>query len=118
MRTVTFEVCSPEQAMANMVEDVEAGIRDTSARMVFASEDVLSQVMSEARWEIVKSLRGTGAMQINAIGARLGRDIDGVEEDIAALLRAGVLNGDIQQGVIFPYEQIILDLPTTGRSTV
>jgi predicted transcriptional regulator len=118
MKTVTFEMCSPRLAMANLAQDVEAGIPDTSARMVFASEEVLSQVMSEARWEIVNTLCGAGAMQVIAIATRLSRDVQGVETDIAALLKAGVLDSDGQQGVIFPYEQIFLDLPTTGRSTV
>jgi predicted transcriptional regulator len=118
MKTVTFEVRSPEQAMADLVRDFEAHIPDTSARMIFASEELLAQVMNEARWTILKMLCGAGPMRPNVIATRLSLDVGSVESDIAALLNVGVLDGDMQQGVIFPYEQFFLDLPTTGRSTV
>jgi len=118
MKTVTFEVRSPVQAMADIVRDVETGIADISARMVFASTDLLAQVMSESRWEIAKALCGAGGMQVARLAADLGRDVESVNADITALLNAGVLDGDAGQDIIFPYDEISLDLATTGRSTV
>lgn len=118
MKTVTFEVCPPEQAMANLVRDCESLVPDTSARMIFASEVLLAQVMIERRWTILKMLCGAGGVRIDELATRLNRDIEGVTADIAALLNAGVLDGDKRNRVIFPYEQIFLDLPSTGRSTV
>lgn len=118
MKTVTFEVRPPKQAIADLVRDCETDIPDTSARMIFASEDVLAQVMSETRWAMLKMLCGAGGVQVDELATRLNRDIETVKADIAALLRAGVLDGDIQRGIIFPYEQILLDIPTTASSTV
>lgn len=118
MKTITFEVCSPEQAMAAIARDVEAGIPDTSARMVFASKDLLTKIMSEARWKILKVLCGTAGMQINDLATCLDRDVESVVVDVAALLNAGVVDRDVKQGIIFPYDEIALDLATTGRSTV
>lgn len=118
MKTVTFEVRSPTQAMAEIVRNVETGLPDTSARMVFASQVLLKQVMSEARWAILKALCGTGGMRVDELATRLSRDVESVDADITALLNAGVLDGDGEQGIIFPYDEISLDLATTGRSTV
>jgi predicted transcriptional regulator len=118
MKTVTFEVSPPKQAMTDLARDWEADIPDTSAKMIFASEVLLAQVMTESRWDILKTLCGVGGIRVDELAARLNRDVEGVEADVAALLNAGVLDGDQQQHVIFPYDQILLDLPTTGRSTV
>ena len=86
--------------------------------MVFASMDLLAQVMSEARWTLLKALCGTGGMRVDELATRLGRDVDNVDADIAGLLNAGVLDGDARHRIIFPYDEISLDLATTGRSTV
>jgi len=118
MKTVIFEVRSPMQAMADIVRDIETGIPDTSAHMVFASMDLLAQVMSEARWTLLKALCGTGGMRVDELATRLGRDVASVDADITGLLNAGVLDRDVRQSIIFPYDEISLDLATTGRSTV
>jgi predicted transcriptional regulator len=47
----------------------------------------------------------------------LGREADNVNADVAALISAGVLERT-QDGVIFPYDDVSLDLPTIGRHTV
>jgi predicted transcriptional regulator len=118
MKTLTFEVSSPTHAMANFAQQLTAGVPDSSTRIIFASQELLTQVVSDARWDILKRLCGAGSMPIKVIAAELGRDVAEVEVDIHALFVAGVLEPHDGDKVIFPYDQISLDLPTTGRTTV
>jgi predicted transcriptional regulator len=118
MKTVTFEVCSPRQAMANFAQYLAAGISDSSTRIVFSSQELLSQVISDTRWAILKLLCGAGGMSVTAIAEGLDRDIAEVKTDINALLNAGILERHDDDQIIFPYDEISLDLPATGRTTV
>ena len=118
MKTVTFEVCSPKQAMAAITRHLVAGTPAPSARIVFASKDLLSQIMTEERWRILKTLCRPDAMPVKVIAEVLGQDLEEVNMDIKVLLNAGILERHRNGNIIFPYDEVFLDLPTKGRTTV
>lgn len=73
MKTVTLEVRSPSQAMAGFVNAWKTGKAEKSARIAFASPELLWQVLTAKRWELLKrfaaSARSPSARPPNAPAA-------------------------------------------------
>ncbi len=106
MKTVTFEVRSPTETMSSFVTAWKTGKGEKSARLTFASPEVLWQVLTAKRWELLKVLCGLGPVSMREAARRVGRDVKAVHGDITALLHAGVLERAEGGGIIFPYEAI------------
>jgi len=77
-----------------------------SARISFASPELLWKVLSAKRWELLKALCGAGPVSIREAARRVERDVKGVHGDIVALIDAGLLNRTESGGVEFPYEAV------------
>ncbi|WP_147328103.1 MULTISPECIES: DNA-binding protein [unclassified Duganella] len=118
MKTVTLEILSSQEAMADLVKQCESGSPATTARIIFTSQELLRNVLTPVRWEILKTLCGSSHISVADIAMRLGRPESSVQADIDALILAGVIDRAKNGGVIFPYDEVILDLPTAGRATV
>jgi len=106
MKTVVLEVRSPEEAMANFAQSWKAGKPERSARISFASPELLWQVLTAKRWELLKVLCGAGPVSIREVARRVGRDVKAVHSDITALLKAGVLDRAEGGGIVFPFEAV------------
>lgn len=106
MKTVVLEVCSPEKTMANFVQSWKTGKPARSARISFATPELLWQVLSAKRWELLKVLCGAGPISIREAARRVDRDVKAVHSDIAALLNAGVLVRAESGGIVFPFEAV------------
>ena len=52
MKTVILDVRSPEQAMTEIGAALEAGTAQKSARISFATPELLWKVLTAKRWEI------------------------------------------------------------------
>ena len=76
-----------------------------SARISFASPELLWQVLTARRWELLKVLCGAGPVSIREAARRVDRDVKAVHADVTALLNAGVLERTAE-GVEFPYEAV------------
>ena len=109
MRIVTLEVRSPEDAMAGFAGAWKAGRGRKSARIAFASPELLWQVLTAKRWELLKALCGVGAVSIREAARRVGRDVKAVHGDVTALLRAGVLDRAEGGGIIFPFDAVRIE---------
>ncbi len=105
MKTVTLEVHSPETAMAGFAKAWESGKADTSARIVFATPELLWQVLTAKRWELLKTLCGAGTVSIREAARRVGRDVKAVHADVTALLKTGILERR-DGGIVFPYDAV------------
>ena len=92
MKTVILEVRSPEESMANFVQSWKAGKPGRAARIGFATPELLWQVLTAKRWELLKALCGAGPISIREAARRVERDVKAVHADITALLQAGVLD--------------------------
>jgi predicted transcriptional regulator len=106
MRTVTLEVRTPAEAAADFVQSWKAGTPQKSARISFATPELLWKVLTAKRWELIKALCGAGPVSIREAARRVGRDVKAVHGDITALLHAGVLSRAQGGGVVFPFEAV------------
>ena len=72
MKTVTLEICAPSKAMSDFVQTWKTGKRQTSARICFATPELLWKVLTAKRWELLKALCGAGPVSIREAARRVG----------------------------------------------
>jgi predicted transcriptional regulator len=106
MRTVTLEVRSPSEAMEDFVLTWKSGKAQRTARIAFATPELLWKVLTAKRWELLKALRGAGPVSIREAARRVGRDVKAVHGDVQALLEAGLLVRAQGGGVEFPFDAV------------
>src|SRR5882757_821807 len=106
MKTVVLEVRPPDASMAGFVQSWKSGKAERAARIGFATPELLWQVLTAKRWELLKVLCGAGPVSIREAARRVQRDVKAVHSDITALLNAGVLDRAEGGGVVFPFEAV------------
>ena len=106
MKTVTLDVQTPADSMADFVRAWKTGNPQESARISFATPELLWRVLTQKRWELLKALCGAGPVSIREAARRVGRDVKAVHGDVTALLNAGVLNRTDDGRIIFPFEAV------------
>ena len=106
MKTVILDVRSPDDSVADLVRAWKTGKAEKSARISFATPDLLWQVLTAKRWALLKALCGAGPVSIREAARRVERDVKAVHGDVTALLKAGVLDRAAGGGIIFPYEAV------------
>ena len=106
MRTVTLDVRTPADSMVDFVKAWKTGKPQKSARISFATPELLWQVLTAKRWELLKALCGAGPVSIREAARRVGRDVKAVHGDVTALLSAGVLDRTEEGGIVFPFEAV------------
>jgi predicted transcriptional regulator len=92
--------------MAEFVQAWKTGKGQKVARISFATPELLWEVLTAKRWEILKVLCGAGPVSIREAARRVGRDVKAVHGDVTALLKAGILERVEGGGVEFPYEAV------------
>ena len=106
MKTVILEVSSPNESMASFVQSWKSGKPERNTRIAFATPELLWQVLTAKRWELLKALCSASPMSIREAARRVERDVKAVHADIAALLNAGVINRDQSGGIVFAFEAV------------
>ncbi|MHB1085883.1 MAG: HVO_A0114 family putative DNA-binding protein [Thiobacillus sp.] len=106
MKTVTLDIRSPSNAMTDFVQAWKTGKSQRSARISFATPELLWKVLTAKRWELLKTMCGAGPMSIREAARRAGRDVKAVHGDVTALLEAGVLSRSSDGKVEFPYDVV------------
>ena len=106
MKTVTLDVRTPADSMAEFANAWKTGKAQKTARISFATPELLWRVLTEKRWELLKVLCGAGPMSIREAARRAERDVKAVHGDVTALLNAGVLNKTEDGLIVFPYEAV------------
>jgi len=92
--------------MADFVRVWKTGKAERSARISFATPELLWKVLTAKRWELLKAMCGAGPIAIREAARRVERDVKAVHSDITALLNAGVLDRVEDGRVIFPFEAV------------
>ena len=92
--------------MTDFVRAWKTGKSEKSARISFATPELLWKVLTTKRWELLKVLCGAGPVSIREAARRVGRDVKAVHSDITALLNAGVLDRAEGGGIVFPFEAV------------
>ncbi|MBN8494392.1 MAG: DNA-binding protein [Burkholderiales bacterium] len=106
MKTVTLDVRSPELAAQDFVQAWKSGKAQKTARISFATPELLWKVLTAKRWEILKAMCGAGPVTVREVARRVSRDVKSVHTDLAALVKAGVLDKTEKGQVVFPYESV------------
>ena len=112
MKTVILEVSPPNESMASFAQSWKSGNTNNverNTRIAFATPELLWQVLTAKRWELLKALCGAGPMSIREAARRVERDVKAVHADITALLYAGVINRDQSGGIVFPFEAVKIE---------
>jgi len=92
--------------MSSFAEAWNTNKQQRSARISFASPELLWKVLTAKRWEILKALCGAGPVSIREAARRVGRDVKGVHGDVVALIEAGLINRTEAGAIEFPYEAV------------
>jgi len=92
--------------MADFARAWETGKAQKTARISFATPELLWRVLTEKRWELLKVLCGAGPVSIREAARRAERDVKAVHGDVTALLNAGVLSKTEDGHIVFPYEAV------------
>lgn len=106
MKTLTLDVRTPAESMADFSRAWKSGKAQKTARISFATPELLWKVLTEKRWELLKALCGAGPMSIREAARRVGRDVKAVHGDVTALLNAGVLDRTADGQIVFPFEAV------------
>ena len=109
MKTVTLEVRALKDTLRGAAETAKRGRGEKSARISFASPELLWEVLTAKRWEILKVLTGAGPLSIRGIARRVDRDVKAVHADVHALLNAGILDRTEAGKIVFPYDAVHVD---------
>jgi len=106
MNTVVLEVRSLANTLADASRVMKTSRAEREARIAFATPELLWQVLTAKRWELLKALCGAGRVSIREAARRVGRDVKAVHADVTALLEAGLVNRAPDGGVEFPFQAI------------
>ena len=106
MNTVVLEVRSLAETLADASRVMKTGRGEREARIAFATPELLWQVLSAKRWELLKALCGTGRVSIREAARRVERDVKAVHADVKALLNAGLLSRTADGRIEFPFHAI------------
>lgn len=92
--------------MEDLVRVWKAGKAEKSARISFATPELLWKVLTAKRWALLKAMCGAGPISIREAARRVERDVKAVHGDVTALLNAGVLDRVEDGRVVFPFEAV------------
>jgi len=106
MKTITLDVRNPTDSTADFTRAWKTNKPQRSARISFATPELLWRVLTAKRWELIKVLCGAGPVSIREAARRVGRDVKAVHGDVTALLDAGILDRTANGRIVFPYEAV------------
>lgn len=106
MKTVVLEVQSLHEALRATSRAMKSRRAEKEARIAFSTPELLWEVLSAKRWELLKAMTGAGPMSIREAARRVGRDVKAVHGDVTALLSAGVLHRNERGAIEFPFEAV------------
>ncbi len=106
MNTVVLDVRSLAETLDDAARTMKTGRAEREARISFATPELLWQVLTAKRWELLKALCGAGPVSIREAARRVGRDVKAVHGDVTALLNAGLLNRTADGSVEFPFQAV------------
>jgi len=79
------------------------------AFLSFETLELLVQILTPMRWDIIKVMTGAGPLPVKELSHRLERDVKDVHADADGLFKAGVLNLNEDGSFEFPYDAVHVD---------
>jgi len=108
MTVVTLSVSDHKDVSRRAVEALKGRAQGTF--ISFATPELLFQLLTTKRWEILRAMTGAGPLPIRETARRVERDVKAVHGDVMALLNAGVLRKTEDGQVEFPFDAIKVDV--------
>jgi predicted transcriptional regulator len=105
MNTVILEVRSLKETLADASRAMKTRRAERVTRISFATPELLWDVLTAKRWELLKALCGAGPVSIREAARRVERDVKAVHGDVTALLKAGILIR-VNGRVVFPFDAV------------
>jgi predicted transcriptional regulator len=109
MKTVTLDVAPLAASLGDFALTWKSGRAETSARISFATPELLWKVLTARRWDLLKAMAGQGPMGLREAARRVGRDVKAVHGDVHALLDVGVLRKGEDGRIEFPFDTVHVD---------
>jgi predicted transcriptional regulator len=106
MKTVTLDVRSLNDNLAAFADAWKIGQAEDSARISFASPELLWKVLTAKRWALLQAMTGQEPMTLREAARRVGRDVKAVHSDIHALLNVGIVRRNDFNKLVFPFEAV------------
>lgn len=113
--TLRITIATHEEAA-----DAAEGGEQTPAEISFASANKLRKLLTDCRFEIIRSLMDEPADSISALAKRLDRSYSVVHEDVEVLAEYGIIkfHGDTSGRAPFvPYKSIDVSLTIQGSKS-
>lgn len=113
MTTVTIGVSGIAETRARL----EAAFRGEpqGAHISFPSVELLWTVLTPQRWTLLHHLVGAESLRLSDLAGLSDRTIDEVEADVAALVKAGLVDRMPGGGICVPFDAVHVDF-TLGRA--
>jgi predicted transcriptional regulator len=111
MNTVVMNVGGLDEALERLREAFKG--KAMGARISFATPELLLQVMTQKRWDLLRKMVGRGEMTIRQAARRVERDVKAVHSDVHVLLNAGVLRKTDRGQIVFPFDAVHADFTLT-----
>ena len=92
------------------IESVESGRGFQGFGYVFATQELLWRTFSPKRIALLQAMAGQESMSIREAARRAARDVKAVHGDVQLLLAKGLLEKTDDGRVVFPYDEIHLDV--------
>jgi predicted transcriptional regulator len=106
MNTVVLDVRSLADTLADAARAMKRGQGEREARISFASPELLWQLLTAKRWELLKAMCGAGPISIREAARRVQRDVKAVHGDVTELLNVGVISRTADGRVEFPFDAV------------
>ena len=108
MNTLTIDVCSLTESLADAARAMESG-KAQGPRYCFSSAQALMRTLGGKRFDLIQALSGVGPVTIREAARRAGRDVKAVHGDVQTLLACGVLDKTDDGKIQFPYDAVHVD---------
>jgi predicted transcriptional regulator len=112
MNTVTLGVDSRDAVSARFGAAMKGEAQGTF--ITFETPALLFQTLTPARWAVMQMMMGAGPLTVRELARRADRDTQSVQRDVLALLDTGVLEGNADSTIEFPYDAVHVDFMLTA----
>lgn len=108
MKTVILGIADRKEISRRAIDAFKG--HEQGAHISFATPELLFQLLTTKRWEILRAMTGAGPLSIRETARRVNRDVKAVHGDVTALLTAGLLHKTEAGQVEFPFDAIKVDM--------
>lgn len=107
MRILTLAVSSREETNRRFLQAF-AG-ESQGNLLTFESPALLFTLLTAERWDLLKMMTRAGAITVREAAKRVEKDIRAVQNDVDALLQAGILQKHNNDQIEFPFDAVHVD---------